>query len=66
MDIPVLIKRVRSEAHLSQDAFAKLLGVSRTTINRWEMGNQEPSALALKVVKDFCVEQGIEFQCDTV
>lgn len=38
MSFPDEIKKIRIDSQLSQDAFAKLLGVSRATINRWEQG----------------------------
>lgn len=59
MEFPSTLKRIRKEAHLSQDAFAKLLGVSRATINRWEQGIQEPSKLAMKTLNEYFLSQGI-------
>ena len=36
------IKTLRQECLLSQEAFAKELGVSFATVNRWEMGKTQP------------------------
>ncbi|MBQ2717958.1 MAG: helix-turn-helix transcriptional regulator, partial [Clostridia bacterium] len=37
------IKRVRLQLHLSQTEFGEKLGVSFTTVNRWENNKTEPS-----------------------
>lgn len=39
------IKRLRKKLGLSQEALARLLGVSLITVNRWEHGTK-PSPLA--------------------
>lgn len=59
MSFPDAIKKIRTDAGLSQDAFAKLLGISRATINRWEQGTQEPSALAIHTLEEYCRKRGI-------
>ena len=48
------IKIVRQKAFLSQTAFAQELGVSYTTVNRWETGKAKPNLSAMKNIKDFC------------
>jgi len=45
-DFPALVKEVRKQLSLSQEALARELGVSYTTINRWEKGVAKPSRLA--------------------
>ena len=37
------IKVIRQNSLLSQEAFAQVLGVSFTTVNRWEAGKSKPS-----------------------
>lgn len=44
---PEEIKSLRQTLGLTQDRLAKLLGVSFTTLNRWENGQVRPSQLAL-------------------
>lgn len=61
MSFPDEIKKIRIDSQLSQDAFAKLLGVSRATLNRWEQGSQIPSKIALHLLKEYCREHDIEF-----
>jgi DNA-binding XRE family transcriptional regulator len=42
------IKQAREALHLTQDQWAKRLGVSTRTISRWESGDVEPSTAAQK------------------
>lgn len=58
------VKAIRTNANLSQAAFAKLLGVSRATVNRWEMGTQEPSKIALHILYAYCEKNEISFECE--
>ena len=55
------IKSVRHQSLLSQTDFAKELGVSFSTVNRWEMGKSRPSYAALKKLKNFSEKHGLTF-----
>ena len=55
------IKQLRQRLFMSQTAFAKELGVSYTTVNRWEMGRAKPTYKTMKLIDDYCKEKGIEF-----
>jgi SNF2 family DNA or RNA helicase/DNA-binding XRE family transcriptional regulator len=44
-DFPIRLKRLRTNLGLTQAAMAKLMGVSFTSVNRWENGKSEPSVL---------------------
>lgn len=55
------IKIVRQKSLLSQEAFAKALGVSFTTVNRWETGKSKPSYKTMKLIDDFCKQNKIDF-----
>lgn len=55
------IKSVRQKCLLSQEAFAKVLGVSFTTVNRWETGKSKPSYKALKMIDEYCKANNISF-----
>ena len=46
-DYPNAILRLRAKLNISQDELGKMLGVSFTSINRWENGHYEPT----KIVK---------------
>jgi len=45
-DYPALVKEVRRQLAISQEDLARELGVSFTTVNRWEKGLSKPSKLA--------------------
>ena len=45
------IRRLRQAEGLTQEQFARLLGVTWTTISRWENGKSQPSPLALSSLK---------------
>lgn len=55
------LKRLRQRTFLSQEAFAKELKVSFSTVNRWESGKTKPNLSAMKSIKDFCASNGIDF-----
>lgn len=55
------IKVVRQKSLLSQEAFAQTLGVSFTTVNRWETGKSKPSYKTMKLIDDFCKANNIDF-----
>ena len=56
------IKTVRQKALLSQEDFAKQLGVSHSTVNRWEKGHAMPSYLAQEKFFLLCKENEITFE----
>jgi len=49
MDKPegIQIKELRERLELTQERFAARLGVTVSTVNRWENGKSQPSPLAL-------------------
>ncbi len=53
--IPIvrLLTYARIEAGLTQEALARILGVSTRTVLRWERGEVSPSALALSKIRAF-------------
>lgn len=48
------IKFIRNKQLLTQEEFAKQLGVSFTTVNRWESGKVKPSFRTLKLIDNYC------------
>ena len=56
------IKALRKECFLSQEAFAKELGVSFATVNRWETGKTKPTYKALRTIKEYCAKNNIKFE----
>lgn len=64
MEFGKVVHDIRIKTLLSQSAFAKEIGVSFSTVNRWESGSTKPSYEALKKVKDFCDRNSIPFKAD--
>jgi len=56
------LKVARKKQFLSQEAMAKELGVSFSTLNRWENGKYEPGYAAQKAFHEFCVKNKIQFK----
>ena len=55
------IKKVRQHCFLSQEAFARELNVSFSSVNRWEGGRAKPNLVAMKSIKEFCTSHDIDF-----
>lgn len=55
------IKGIRKQCFLSQEAFAKELGIAFSTVNRWETGKAMPNYKTMKLIDDFCKRNGVEF-----
>lgn len=60
------IKILRQKCILSQEAFAKEIGVSFATVNRWENGKTIPTYKAIKKISDYCRENNICFEISSV
>lgn len=45
------IRELRTSLHLSQEAFAKEVGVTLNTICRWENGHMHPNQLAVRAIQ---------------
>ena len=46
------IKGLRSKMGLTQEQFAAKVGVTFSTVNRWESGKSKPSPLATKQIEE--------------
>lgn len=55
------IKLIRQKSILSQEAFAKELGVSFATVNRWEAGKTKPTYKTMKLIDEYCRKNNINF-----
>lgn len=55
------IKRIRRKAFLTQEDFAKEIGVSFATVNRWETGKAKPNLKTMKLIDDYCKRNDIDF-----
>lgn len=68
-EIRVLIRDLRLLAGLTQEQFAAYLGVTYTTINRWENGRSKPSPIAMRLIEqklEKMGEQGKDFETGEV
>jgi putative transcriptional regulator len=54
--IPMRIKLMRKDLGLTQKELAHRLGVSFTSVNRWENGQTKPSKLAQRQIDLLCKE----------
>ena len=61
MVLPEEIKKLRTRCFLTQEAFAKTLGVAFSTVNRWEQGKSKPNLAAMKHIKAFCEKNDIPY-----
>lgn len=55
-----LYKTIRAMAKLNQEQFAKELGTTVLSINRWENGKTEPNKIAQNKILNFCTKHQIE------
>ena len=52
MEIANNIKEIRKILSFSQEDFAREIGVSFASVNRWERGKTKPSKMALKAIDE--------------
>lgn len=62
MDFAVLIREIRQESLLSQEMFAVELGVSFSTVNRWEKGKTLPNYQTMKKLEQYCNDNHVDFK----
>lgn len=55
-----LIKRIRLSAQMSQEEFAKALGTTPLSVNRWENGKTMPNNMAQLQLFEFCKTKNID------
>ena len=61
MSVAEKIKEIRQQSLMSQSDFANALGVSFSTVNRWENGKTLPTYRAMNSLEKFCKEKTIDF-----
>jgi putative transcriptional regulator len=52
------IKELRSTLGLTQEQFAAKVGVTFSTVNRWENGKGKPSPLAMRQIEELMDQAG--------
>ena len=55
------IKKIRIRLLLTQEEFAKELGVSFATVNRWETGKATPGIKTMRIIDEYCKNKKIDF-----
>ena len=55
-----LIKAIRQSAGMNQEQFAKALGTTALSINRWENGKTQPNKMAQTQLFEFCKKNHID------
>lgn len=61
MNFSEKILELRLRLQITQRQLAEQLGVSFTTVNRWEKGHYEATALVRRRIDDLCKQNGINF-----
>jgi DNA-binding transcriptional regulator YiaG len=51
--LPAQLKYIRKQHDWSQEELARNLGVSLNTVQRWEMGKNKPSRMAIEKLRPF-------------
>lgn len=62
MDFSDEIRNIRQSCLLSQEAFAKELNVSFSTVNRWETGKTNPNYEIMSKLALFCKKKNLDFK----
>lgn len=58
--VPDLIKELRDKLDLTQEQFAKKVGVTFSTINNWEKGNRTPHPFLFQKLLEMAEEAGLK------
>lgn len=57
-NVAEMVKNLRARLGLTQEQFAAKVGVTWSTVNRWENGRGKPSPLAMMRISDLRKELG--------
>ena len=55
----ILLRSIRSACGMSQEEFAKAIGSTFASVNRWENGRHVPNRMAQGRILDLCREKGV-------
>jgi len=61
MNFPEEIRKIRQHLFMTQEDFAKEIGVAFSTVNRWEGTKSKPNLSAMKSIKEFCLKHDVDF-----
>ncbi|MDZ7955859.1 helix-turn-helix transcriptional regulator [Nostoc sp. DedQUE09] len=57
-EVGKLIRELRGITGLTQEQFTASLGITYSTVNRWEKGHAKPSSLAMQKIEGMLKEMG--------
>ena len=57
-----LIKKLRNKLLITQMELGEMLGVSFSTVYRWEMGCHEPTMKLKRKIAELCKKNGIKME----
>ncbi|MEH1946004.1 MAG: helix-turn-helix transcriptional regulator [Nostoc sp.] len=57
-EVGKLIREFRGITSLTQEQFAASLGITYSTVNRWEKGHAKPSSLAMQKIEGMLKQMG--------
>ena len=55
-----MIKAIRLQLGMTQEAFAEAIHVAFSTVNRWENNKSTPNSMARALIADLCKKNNIE------
>jgi len=61
---PSAIRRLRAKLNISQTELAAILGVSFTSVNRWEKGHHQPTVIAKEKLRELFKDNNIKMEGD--
>jgi DNA-binding transcriptional regulator YiaG len=61
---PSAIRKLRAKLNISQTELAAILGVSFTSVNRWEKGHHQPTVIAKEKLKQLFKDNNIKMEED--
>ena len=62
MDYSSIILQIRARLNLSQEKLGEMVGVSFSTINRWENNRAIPSRKHMCILENICEENNIKLE----
>ena len=66
MELNLIIKAIRTELGISQEALARELHVGFTSVNRWENNRSKPNQIARYLLLELCMSKGINEELITL
>lgn len=62
MQLPLALRTIRQKSFMTQESFAQEMGVTTSTVNRWEHGKAKPNLTAMKKLKLFCERNSLDYE----